>query len=161
MTTQYNLKCEFTLSWVLTLVFLFLLSTVARADTESLQSLFPETDYDTSNNVTVFIANQLETMAGANSDANAIAVRDGMIIDIDSAENLLQKFKDNPGLVVDRQFADKTITPGLIDPHLHLWLFAMLSNAKFITPADWNLPWDEVKGVMKAICSDSRNMKPA
>ena len=24
----------------------------------------------------------------------------------------------------------------------------MLSNAKFITPADWSLPWDDVKGVV-------------
>jgi hypothetical protein len=35
-------------------------------------------------------------MAGGNSDDNAIAVRDGLIVDIDSAENLLQRFKKNP-----------------------------------------------------------------
>jgi len=130
--------------WLAVLLF----APVAWAETGSLQSLFPETDYDTSTPVTVFIANQLVTMADDTIGANAVAVHDGMIIGVDSADQLLKRFNENPSLVVDRQFADKTITPGFIDPHLHLWLFAMLSNAKFITPADWNLPWDDVKGVV-------------
>jgi predicted amidohydrolase YtcJ len=130
------------------LLSIFLLLPTARAETESIQDLFPETDYDTSAPVTVFVANQLITMAQGSREANAVAVRNGMIIDVDSVEHLLEKFNKNPNLVVDRQFADKTITPGFIDPHLHLWLFAMLSNAKFITPADWNLPWGDVKGVI-------------
>ena len=45
-------------------------------------------------------------------------------------------------------FADKVITPGLIDPHLHLCLFALVSNAEFITTADWDFPWGSVKGVV-------------
>jgi hypothetical protein len=148
--TQRKFASEIRLSSVFAPIALmvFSLSATAQAETESLQGLFPQTEFDTSNSVTVFVANELETMAGGTSGANAIAVRDGIIIDIDSAENLLQRFESNPDLVIDRQFADKTITPGLIDPHLHLWLFAMLSNAKFITPADWNLPWDDVQGVV-------------
>jgi predicted amidohydrolase YtcJ len=130
------------------LLAIFLLVPAAWAETESLQGLFPETDYDTSAPITVFVANQLVTMADDTSNANAVAVSDGMIIDVGSADQLLKRFNEFSNLVVDRQFADKTITPGFIDPHLHLWLFAMLSNAKFITPADWNLPWDDVKGVL-------------
>jgi hypothetical protein len=44
--TQRNSKSQFTLSSVLTsaLLLMFLLSTPARAETESLQSLFPETN---------------------------------------------------------------------------------------------------------------------
>ncbi len=146
----FNFRYQFIIGQVFSsaLLSIFLLLPTAWAETESLQGLFPETDYETSARVTVFVANQLVTMTDDNSDANAIAVRDGMIIDVGSADQLLKKFNENPNLVVDRQFADKTITPGLIDPHLHLWLFAMLSNAKFITPADWNLPWDDVKGVV-------------
>jgi predicted amidohydrolase YtcJ len=145
-----NAKMLFTLSRTFTsaLLLIFLLCTPARADTDSLQGLFPQTDYDTANSITVFVANQLVTMADDSSDANAIAVRDGMIIDVGSADQLLKRFDENPNLVADRQFDDKTITPGFIDPHLHLWLFAMLSNAKFITPADWNLPWDDVEGIV-------------
>jgi predicted amidohydrolase YtcJ len=147
---SFKFKSLFTRCWVITVALLaiFPLSPAAWAETESLQGLFPEDDYVSSDRVTVFIANQLVTMADDSSDANAIAVRDGMIIDVGSADQLLKRFDENPNLVADRQFADKTITPGFIDPHLHLWLFAMLSNAKFITPADWNLPWDEVKGIV-------------
>ncbi len=147
---SFKSRCQFAMSRVFSSVLLsvFLLLPTAWAESESLQDLFPETDYNTSAPVTVFVADQLITMAQGNREANAVAVRNGMIIDVDSTERLLEKFKENPNLVVDRQFANKTITPGLIDPHLHLWLFAMLSNAKFITPADWDLPWDDVKGVV-------------
>ena len=130
------------------LLSIFLLQPTAWAESETLQDIFPETDYATSAPVTIFVAKQLITMARGDKDANAVAVRNGMIIEVGSAEVLLDKFKDNPNLVVDRQFADKTVTPGFIDPHLHLWLFAMMSNSKFITPADWSLPWDDVKGVV-------------
>jgi adenine deaminase len=127
----FNFKCQFTIRrvFLFVLVSIFLLLPTAWAESESLQDLFPETNYDTSALVTVFVADQLITMAQGNREANAVAVRNGMIIDVDSTAHLLEKFKENPNLVVDRQFADKTITPGLIDPHLHLWLFAMLSNA--------------------------------
>ena len=35
-----------------------------------------------------------------------------------------------------------------IDPHLHFWLFAMVANTHFITPADWQLPWGDAEGVV-------------
>jgi hypothetical protein len=49
---------------------------------------------------------------------------------------------------VDETFSDKVLTPGFIDPHLHFWLFAMVANTHFITPADWQLPWGDVEGVV-------------
>lgn len=39
------------------------------------------------------------------------------------------------------------ITPGFVEPHIHLWMSAIFMSTDFITPADWNLPWGEVKGV--------------
>jgi len=147
---SFELRYQITMSpmFLTALLSIFLLLPTARAETESTQGLFPETDYHTSAPVTIFVANQLITMAQGNSQANAVAVRNGLIVEVDSAERLLKKFNEHPNLVVNRQFADKTITPGLIDPHLHLWLFAMVANTKFITPADWSLPWDDVKGVV-------------
>jgi hypothetical protein len=37
--------------------------------------------------------------------------------------------------------------PGLIDPHLHPNLGAMILNTKFATPFDWSFPWGDVKAV--------------
>jgi predicted amidohydrolase YtcJ len=87
-------------------------------------------------------------MSSAAESVTAVAVRDGRIIDVGDKAELLARFKDAEGLVVDERFADKVLTPGLIDPHLHFWLFALVSNAHFITPADWQLPWGDVKGVV-------------
>ena len=80
----------------------------------------------------------------------AVAVKDGRIIDVGNTEALMARFKDSKGLQVNNTFAQKVITPGLIDPHLHFWLFALVSNAHFITPADWELPWANAKGVWLA-----------
>ncbi len=95
--------------------------------------------------VTIFVARKLVTMSPTAS-GEAVAVRDGVIAGIGSVEELERRFRKE-GAVVDRRFAGKVITPGLIDPHMHLWLFALVSNAKFITPADWSLPWGDEKGV--------------
>jgi hypothetical protein len=40
---------------------------------------------------------------GGTGDANAVAVRNGIIIDIDSAENMLRKFEGSPGLAYDTE----------------------------------------------------------
>jgi predicted amidohydrolase YtcJ len=89
-------------------------------------------------------------MSPARESGTAIAVRDGLIIDVGDREQLLKRYEDSEGLVVDETFADKVLTPGLIDPHLHFWLFALVANAHFITPADWQLPWGNVEGVVGA-----------
>jgi predicted amidohydrolase YtcJ len=87
-------------------------------------------------------------MSPTKESASAIAVRDGVIIDVGDREELLERFDESEGLVVDETFSDKVLTPGLIDPHLHFWLFALVANAQFITPADWQIPWGDVEGVV-------------
>jgi predicted amidohydrolase YtcJ len=116
---------------------------------ESLQNLFraPAPPPDA---VTIFVAKDVVTMSPARESGTAIAVRDGLIIDVGDREQLLKRYEDSEGLVVDETFADKVLTPGLIDPHLHFWLFALVANAHFITPADWQLPWGNVEGVVGA-----------
>lgn len=98
--------------------------------------------------ITIFVAKEMVTMSPVAKSATAVAVRDGVIIDVGAKEELLTRFQDAEGLTVDETFSDKVLTPGLIDPHLHFWLFALVSNAQFITPADWQLPWGDVKGVV-------------
>ena len=114
---------------------------------ESLQNLYhtPATPPD---RVTVFVAKEVVTMSPAKASPTAVAVRDGRIIDVGTQEELLARFKDSEGFEVDKTFSEKVLTPGLIDPHLHFWLFALVANAHFITPADWQLPWGDAKGVV-------------
>ncbi|MEN8206931.1 MAG: hypothetical protein ABFS24_13095 [Pseudomonadota bacterium] len=114
---------------------------------ESLQNLY-QTPASPPHNVTIFVAKDIVTMSPTIKSATAVAVRDGRIIDVGGQKELLARFKDARGLVVDKTFSDKVLTPGLIDPHLHFWLFALVSNAHFITPADWQLPWGDAKGVV-------------
>jgi len=114
---------------------------------ESLQNLYQK-PAPPPEGVTIFIAKEIVTMSPVVKSATAVAVRNGVIIDVGDKKKLLDRFKESEGLVVDETFAKKVVTPGLIDPHLHFWLFALVSNAQFITPADWLLPWGDVKGVV-------------
>jgi predicted amidohydrolase YtcJ len=98
--------------------------------------------------VTIFVAREIVTLSPAEESATAVAVHDGRIIDVGDRDDLMARFEESEGLVVDETFADKVLTPGLIDPHLHFWLFALVANAHFITPADWELPWGDVEGVV-------------
>jgi predicted amidohydrolase YtcJ len=123
------------------------LVTAAGYAAESLQDLY-HTPAPPPEHVTVFVAKDVVTMSPVTKSATAVAVRDGLIIDVGDREALLARFKESEGLVVDGTFSDKVLTPGLIDPHLHFWLFALVANAHFITPADWQLPWGDVKGVV-------------
>ena len=104
---------------------------------ESLQNLY-QTPAPPPKGVTIFNAEEIVTMSPTIKSATAVAVRDGLIIDVGNKEDLLERLKDSKGLKVDETLVEKVITPGLIDPHLHFWLFALVSNAHFITPADWD-----------------------
>ncbi|WP_456393074.1 amidohydrolase [Nitratifractor sp.] len=136
-------------------------ASAADAKAASLQELFegPKTP---AKPVTIFVAKELVTMSPTAS-GNAVAVKDGKIAGVGSVDLLKKRF---PKAKVDKAFADKVLTPGLIDPHMHLWLFALVSNAKFITPADWTLPWGDEKGVtgheayMKRLKEYEKTLKP-
>jgi predicted amidohydrolase YtcJ len=114
---------------------------------ESLQNLY-DTPAPPPKGVTIFVAKEVVTMSPTVKSATAVAVRSGRIIDVGDKDELMARFKKSEGLVVDRTFSQKVLTPGLIDPHLHFWLFALAANAHFITPEDWQLPWGDAKGVV-------------
>ena len=120
---------------------------VLAQDALSLQDLY-RTPAPPPDQVTVFVAREIVTMSPVVETATAVAVRDGRIIDAGNKDDLLARFQGAEGLIVDETFADKVLTPGLIDPHLHFWLFALVANTHFITPADWRLPWGDVNGVV-------------
>lgn len=98
--------------------------------------------------ITLFVSNDIITLSDQNyAEANAIAVQDGKILDIGDKTVLAKKYQSNEGFSIDSSFQDSVIAPGFVEPHVHLWLMGILLSTEFITPADWQLPWGNVKGI--------------
>ena len=98
--------------------------------------------------ITVFSAKDIITMSDTIEQANAVAVQDGKILAAGEEKVLLEKYQNTQGFVHNTDYANDILTPGLIEPHAHIWLFALVANTHLITPADWSLPWGDVSGVV-------------
>ncbi len=101
-------------------------------------SLFPDTSL-AKGEIVVYVARKIVTMEPGQPEATAVAVQDGLILDVGS----LKKF--NPWLDkqphrIDRRFAKKVLLPGFIDPHVHPFLAGKLLTFDVAAPEDWNLP---------------------
>jgi predicted amidohydrolase YtcJ len=90
--------------------------------------------------ITVFIAKTVITMNQSLPKTNAIAVRDGQIIETGSLESM-QPWLSQNNYTVNDQFKNSIIVPGLIDPHLHPSMAAVLLPMHFITAMEWKMPW--------------------
>jgi predicted amidohydrolase YtcJ len=82
--------------------------------------------------------------------AQFVAVEDGRILGVGKSLDELSVWLDGYEHRVDTQFRDKVLLPGLIDPHLHPLLGAVILPTEFITPEDWTLPTGQIKGVRTA-----------
>ncbi len=78
-------------------------------------------------------------MSASQPHAEAVAVRDGLILEAGTLDSL-KPWTDRYGATVDERFKDKTIFPGFVDPHLHPSLGAVLLPSYFITAMEWSLP---------------------
>ncbi|MCP5181696.1 MAG: amidohydrolase [Pseudomonadales bacterium] len=87
----------------------------------------------------VFTARTIRTMNPSLPEATAVAVKDGMIVEVGTLDSL-QPWLSRHDHVVDERFADKVLMPGFIDPHLHPSLGAILLPMHFITALEWRLP---------------------
>jgi len=85
--------------------------------------------------VTIYPAQTVVTVDGSNPVAEAITLRDDKIVGVDSLANLEKQF---PKAALNQQYAHSVIIPGLIDPHVHMTLGAMMYGL------DWVPPWDMV-----------------
>lgn len=90
--------------------------------------------------ITVYRAATVVTMNPALPRANAIAVRDGLIVEVGTLERMGPWLDAHPHAIDDR-FADAVLTPGFIDPHIHPAMAAVLLPMDFITAMEWKLPW--------------------
>ena len=57
---------------------------------------------------------------------------------------------------IDRRFEDKVLVPGLIDPHLHPAMAAVILPMKFVTAMEWRFPWGTISPTTDAQSFDAR-----
>ena len=105
--------------------------------------------------ITVYSAKSIITMNASMPRAEAVAVRDGRIIETGTLESL-QPWLSKHDHKIDEQFKDSFIVPGLIDPHLHPSMAAVLLPTYFITAMEWKMPWGTTPATRSAVEYDER-----
>jgi predicted amidohydrolase YtcJ len=94
---------------------------------------------------TVYYNGDILTMEGEKATyAEAVVVKEGKITFTGSKDEAMKQAGEGHKML---DLEGKTMMPGLIDPHLHPNLGAMILNTKFATPFDWSFPWGNVKAV--------------
>ncbi|WP_189499001.1 amidohydrolase [Algimonas arctica] len=78
--------------------------------------------------------------------ATGVAVLNGGITAVGDFDALKDQLR---GAVIDTQYADQVLLPGLIDPHVHMTLGAMMYGAEMVPP--WDVPMAD--GVVKGLTS--------
>ena len=96
--------------------------------------------------ITVFVARQIVTMEPGQPAATAVAVRDGIILDVGSLADFEPWLADLPHRI-DRRFARRVLLPGFIDPHIHPFLAGKLLTFDIAAPEPWQLPDRSVPAV--------------
>ena len=93
--------------------------------------------------IVIYPAEAVITMV-ADEVAGAVAVKDNRIAAVGTREALEAQFA---GAEVDESFADKTIVPGLIDPHIHMGL----SSLQYATPLTPPWPMATPEGMVRGL----------
>lgn len=93
--------------------------------------------------ISVYTARTVITMNASLPRASAIAVRDGHIVEVGSIESM-QPWLSQHDHIIDRRFEDNVIVPGLIDPHLHPAMAAVILPMEFVTAMEWRFPWGTI-----------------
>ena len=105
--------------------------------------------------IRVFTARSVITMNTSQPRASAIAVRDGGIVEVGSIASMQPWLESHPH-VIDTRFEDSVIVPGLIDPHLHPAMAAVILPMEFVTAMEWRFPWGTVAPTTTADAFDKR-----
>lgn len=81
--------------------------------------------------VTIFVSDEIVTMRKEGEVVEAVAVKEGLILDLGSFVDLSTKY---PKARLNRTFEDKVMLPGFIDPHMHVVLGGMLYGHPLAPP---------------------------
>lgn len=100
-------------------------------------------DPATGEGMVIYPAGAVVTMVG-DEVAGAVAVEENRIIAVGTRADLESRFV---GAEVDETFADKTIVPGLIDPHIHMGL----SSLQYATPLTPPWPMATPEGMVRGL----------
>ncbi len=82
--------------------------------------------------------------------AEAVAVRDGRIVEVGTLETM-RPLLEQHAHTIDDTFRDHVILPGFIDPHLHPSMAAILLPMHFTTAVSWDLPWTDIGPVASRV----------
>lgn len=77
--------------------------------------------------ITIYTAKKIITMDASIPEASAVALADGRIVSVGTLESM-KPWTKAKGATIDKQFADKVLMPGFIDPHVHPSLPAVLTQ---------------------------------
>lgn len=93
---------------------------------------------------TIYLAKEIITMDSAKPQAEAVYVKGGNIQLLGSVKALMAK---HPKAELDTTFKQSVLIPGLIDPHVHMIMAAMIYSRPFVPPWDMPTPSGLVKGL--------------
>ncbi|MDE0137405.1 MAG: amidohydrolase [bacterium] len=96
--------------------------------------------------ITVFVARTVRTMEPSLPVAEAVAVRDGRILEVGTIETM-RPWLETHSHEVDDTFKNLCLMPGFIDPHLHPSMAAILLPMHFTTAVGWDLPGEQIHPV--------------
>jgi predicted amidohydrolase YtcJ len=88
---------------------------------------------------TSFVAKPSTATARGNPTATAGSLAGNRIVAVGSLDQVKAALGERPSRI-DKTFADKVLTPGLIDQHLHPILGALTLAVEVIAPEDWPMP---------------------
>ena len=103
----------------------------------------------------VFVADTILTMNRSLPEARAVATRDGKIVEVGTLETLKPWLERNPH-TIDRRFENNVLVPGLIDPHLHPAMAAVILPMEFVTAMEWRFPWGTISPTTDPAAFDQR-----
>jgi len=107
-------------------------------------ALFASACTSKSSDVTIYPAQTVVTVDANNPAADAVALREDKIVGVDSLANLERQF---PKAQIDEKFGNAVIIPGLIDPHVHMTLGAMMYGLDWVPPWDMQHPSGLIEGL--------------
>ena len=90
----------------------------------------------------IFVAKKIITMYPEQPFATAVAVKDGRILAVGELDDIIYHIKQSPFIPyeVDTTFQDKVLLPGLVDPHTHLAVQALMYSGHYVAQIPWPRP---------------------
>ncbi|MBX7104616.1 MAG: amidohydrolase family protein [Gemmataceae bacterium] len=124
-------------------VLLWLAVSGVAAQTPSLQDIAGK--IGPADTTTIYVAREFLTMDPAKPKAQAVAVRDGRFVALGTLADVQAAV--GRGARVDTTFADKVVSAGFVEQHVHPVLAALTMNTRVISIEDW----DAIDGFSPAV----------